>query len=415
MIALALLTTLLAPAHAAAARPGGFDRSFAGDGKARLSFCYHGGHFASVAIDSHNRIVTAGSGCLTRTLSSGKADERFGDYGKSETRNRAPHKLSAPVVRGEEGIAFDRTRIVVAGDYGQHEGFAVYRYKANGNSDHSFGTGSIVGALAAGGPAGERHKSTFTNFGDPHAGALAVAVDSDRRPVAVGYTQGPSGDSDVALARFKWDGTLDPSFGSGGKVTTDFGTGSDFADSVAIDSLGRIVVGGGGAQFQLARYLPDGSLDPSFGDDGKVATDFDGGGRLNSIAIDPHNRVVAGGAAAHGAFALARYKPNGRLDRSFSHNGKVTGPLRDGSGVGSVGIDSRGRIVAVGRGRGPFKLARFKPNGALDRSFGRDGKVKALMGRPSSWSAALDSHDRIVVAASNSTLQLARFVGYARR
>ena len=57
-----LAAALLVPALAGAAAPGDFDRSLGGDGKVRTSFCYHGGHFASVAIDSHHRIVTAGSG-----------------------------------------------------------------------------------------------------------------------------------------------------------------------------------------------------------------------------------------------------------------------------------------------------------------------------------------------------------------
>ncbi|HEY7150916.1 MAG TPA: delta-60 repeat domain-containing protein [Solirubrobacterales bacterium] len=408
LLAVAALAALLAAALAHAAMPGDFDRSFAGDGKARLSFCYHGAHFASVAIDSHNRIVTAGSGCLTRTLPSGRPDHRFNTAAKSRRALR-----SAPFPRGADAVTFDRGRIVVAGYYGSHEGFAVRRYKANGHADHSFGTGSIVGARAVGGPGAQRHKSTFTNFGDPEASALAVAIDSNRRPVVAGYTQG-GGDADFALARLKWDGDLDPDFGSGGKVRTDFGTHRDYGAAVAIDSGGRIVVGGGGDRFELARYLPDGALDPSFGSGGKVVTGFGDRGRLNSIAIDSHNRIVAAGAAANGVFALARYKPNGRLDRSFSTNGKLLGPVRDESGVGSVGIDSRRRIVAVGRGRGSFKLARYKPSGRLDRSFGKDGKVIAAMGRPSVWSATIDSRDRIVVAASNSTLQLARFVGYGR-
>ena len=96
--------------------------SLGGDGKVRTSFCYHGGHFASVAIDSHHRIVTAGSGCLVRTLPSGRADYAF---------NRA-NWIS------NRSLAFDRGRIVVAGDYGRHEVFALARNKPDGRVDHSF-------------------------------------------------------------------------------------------------------------------------------------------------------------------------------------------------------------------------------------------------------------------------------------
>jgi uncharacterized delta-60 repeat protein len=394
--AAALLAALLVPALASAAAPGDFDRSLGGDGKVRTSFCYHGGHFASVAIDSHHRIVTAGSGCLVRTLPSGRADNAF---------NRA-NWIS------NRTLAFDRERIVVAGDYGRHKVFALARNKPDGHVDHSF----------------DRDEAT-TDFGDPHASANWVAVDSSRRPVAVGYTQSDAGDADFALARFKWDGTLDPSFGTGGKVTTDFGTDGDYANSTAIDSQGRIVVGGGGPPasrcgsctgsapgFELARYEPNGSLDPSFGAGGKVTTHFGARSGLNSIAIDRRGRIVAAGFAANHDFALARYWPSGTLDRSFSNDGKVTGPLREADGAGFVGIDSRRRIVAVGGGGvTSFLIARYKPNGSLDRSFGRDGKVKTDSGSSSVWSAAIDSRDRIVVAAGHAEGVLARFIGYRRR
>jgi uncharacterized delta-60 repeat protein len=395
-VTLALLAALLVPAVAGAAAPGGFDRSLGGDGKVRTSFCYHGGHFASVAIDSHHRIVTAGSGCLVRTLPSGRADNAF---------NRA-NWIS------NRTLAFDRDRIVVAGDYGRHKVFALARNKSDGHVDHSF----------------DRDEAT-TDFGDPHASANWVTVDSSRRPVAVGYTQSDAGDADFALARFKWDGTLDPSFGAGGKVTTDFGTDGDYANSMAIDAQGRIVVGGGGPPasrcgsctgsapgFELARYEPDGTLDPSFGAGGKVTTHFGARSGLNSIAIDRRGRIVAAGAAADHAFALARYRPSGSLDRSFSNDGKVTGPLRNADGAGFVGIDSRRRIVAVGGGGvTSFLIARYKPNGSLDRSFGRHGKVKTDSADSSVWSAAIDSRDRIVVAAGHATGVLARFIGYRRR
>jgi uncharacterized delta-60 repeat protein len=375
--ALALLAALLASALAQAGKPGAVDRSFGGDGKVEACGGY-GGHFVPVAIDSHNRIV-AGGDCLSRTLPSGRPDRAFNNAALSE--NPPPPGRS---------LAFDQGRIVTAG-HNRPGNFTLRRYKGNGRADHSFNGAS---------------------FGDPNASALSVAIDSHRRPVAVGYTK--SSDADFALARFKWNGDLDPSFGSGGKVTTDFGTDSDYANSVAIDSRGRIVVGGGGARFELARYRPDGTLDPSFGAGGKVTTDFGASSRLNSIAIDARGRIVAGGAAANHDFALARYKPNGNLDRAFSNNGKVTGPLRVDAGAGFVGIDSRRRIVAVGCGGvNGFRLARYKPNGRLDRSFGRHGKVKTEFGRPNVWSAEIDSRDRIVVGASNVSVRLVRFIGYS--
>jgi uncharacterized delta-60 repeat protein len=372
--ALLLALAVPSPALAQAAKPGDLDPSFGGDGKVKACGG-HGGHLVPIAVDAHNRIV-AGGDCLSRTLPSGRPDRGFANTGG-----------------GGRALAFDGRRIVAAGQW-RPGNFDLRRYKPSGRADHSF---------------------NCTACDDPDAIALSVAVDSHHRPVAVGYTDGGS-DTDFVLVRFKWNGDLDPSFGAGGEVITDFGTDSDFANSVAIDSRNRIVVGGGGAQFELARYLPDGTLDPSFGGDGKVTTRFGARSGLNSVAIDHRGRIVAAGFAANDAFALARYWPSGRLDRSFSNNGKVRGPLRHNTGAGFVGIDSRRRIVAVGAGGvNGFRLARYKPNGSLDRSFGKRGKVELDQWPANVWSAAIDFRDRIVVGASNSSVRLLRFIGYAKR
>ena len=162
--------------------------------------------------------------------------------------------------------------------------------------------------------------------------ANSLAIDSGDRIVAAGSSTDLPGTA-FALARYEPNGDLDPSFGSGGTMTTGFG-GEGIAYSVAIDSQGRIVAAGGtteaNGEFALARYEPNGGLDPSFGSDGKVTTHFRSEGIAHSVAIDSRDRIVAAGARCIDYpdcdFAIARYKPNGSLDRSFSRNGKVTKP-----------------------------------------------------------------------------------------
>src|SRR5215211_1940484 len=168
-----------------------------------------------------------------------------------------------------------------------------------------------------------------------------------------------------------------------------------------------------------------GNLDRSFGDHGKVLTRFkhrhgrQSFGHPNivpraySVLVDSKNRAVAIGTADE-KFALARYKPTGRLDRSFSKNGKVTTQLsavhkqRNRLSRAYAGaIDSHGRIVAVGLALGKLAgeriaLARYKPNGHLDRSFGDHGEVRTLVGSKYGGvvarAVAIDSKGRIVVA-----------------
>ena len=256
-----------------------------------------------------------------------------------------------------------------------------------------------------------------------------MTVDSSRRPVAVGYTQSDAGDADFALARFKWDGTLDPSFGVGGKVTTDFGTDGDYANSMAIDARGRIVVGGGGPPssrcgscngfapgFELARYEPDGTLDPSFGVGGKVTTHFGARSGLNSIAIDRRGRIVAAGFAANHAFALARYGPSGTSTEGSRTMARSRAPCATSTAApGSSGSTLGGNRRRRRRWRDVLP----------DRSLQAERKPRPLV-RPggqgedrvrehSVWSAAIDSRDRIVVAAGHAEGVLARFVGYRWR
>jgi uncharacterized delta-60 repeat protein len=172
--------------------------------------------------------------------------------------------------------------------------------------------------------------------------AGAVAVQSDGRIVVAGGTSA----SDFALARYTRDGKLDPTFGDDGQVVTNFGCiawypdcgmdSEEEAQAVVVQADGKIVAAGSSdvsgrtgekgcciRAFALVRYLPDGSLDPSFGTEGKVVTPFPGNAYAEDLAIEPDGAIVAAGGGA-GYFALARYTTQGRLDPTFGVRGKVT-------------------------------------------------------------------------------------------
>ncbi|MBK6314997.1 MAG: hypothetical protein IPF53_11960 [Blastocatellia bacterium] len=134
--------------------------------------------------------------------------------------------------------------------------------------------------------------------------AASAAIQPDGKVVVVGHSAHTADDSslDFSLARYNADGTLDAEFGDGGKVTTDFAGDLDEAESVAIQPDGRIVVVGyvvrstTGYDFGLARYMPDGTLDPEFGDGGKVTTDFARNDDVaTAMALLPDGGVVAAG------------------------------------------------------------------------------------------------------------------------
>src|SRR5438105_14398848 len=141
------------------------------------------------------------------------------------------------------------------------------------------------------------------------------------------------------------DGDLDPTFGNEGKVLTDFDHSTDIADAVAIQADGKLVVVGttyrdndfSNEDFAVARYNPDGTLDKTFGVGGKVQTDFPGLAAVaSSVVIQSDGKIVVAGGAFPlftflGDFKVARYNSNGSLDTSFGDGGIVTTTFPKGS------------------------------------------------------------------------------------
>ena len=211
-------------------------------------------------------------------------------------------------------------------------------------------------------------------------------------------------------------GTLDLSFGGDGLVATDFGQ-TDEAYDVAVFEGGSVLavgetVGPEGGFFALARYAPDGDLDASFGEGGRVRTSFEAldsrfiGSRAQAVAVQPDGRlVVAGGTGAGTEFALARYLPSGALDPDFGDGGLVLTDL-GGSVGGTTAFDvllqPDGRVVAVGIWDLRITAVRFGPDGTLDPTFGDGGVARVDLGAPAiAWSAALLGDGRVVVAGDS--------------
>ena len=223
-------------------------------------------------------------------------------------------------------------------------------------------------------------------------------------------------------------------FGTGGKVTTDIGSSSnDDAYGVAVQSDGKIVVAGesnasGSRTFALARYNADGSLDTSFGSNGRVTTLFGTVSIGLAMALQPDDKILVGGAGrvtsqAGVDFVLARYNANGSLDNSFDGDGKVNTDIGSGSTdyIWALAVQSDGKIVAAGYsatgGDDDFALARYNADGSLDDSFDGDGKVTTPIGagRDRAFDVALQSDGKIVAAgqsrnaSGNDDFALARY------
>lgn len=262
----------------------------------------------------------------------------------------------------------------------------------------------------------------LTDIGGGNDGATVLAIQPDGRIVVAGYSARSAGQT-FALARFLTDGELDPSFAGNGIATTAFRGGDASAEAIAIQPDGDVVVAGTanrsatGWDFALARYRSDGSLDPSFGHDGRVTTDFDGGGDAAYGLVLQGNKIVVAGESG-GDFALARYASDGRLDKVFSGDGRVTTDFAGHADVArSVAAVADGRIVAAGYATqvdqfgtpSPhLALARYTTNGALDPSFAGDGTMATIEGA-SAWSVIPQPWGKVLVAGGGYELVLARY------
>ena len=210
-----------------------------------------------------------------------------------------------------------------------------------------------------------------------------MAVQSDGKIVAAGDAGGQTA---MGLVQYTTSGALDPSFGSGGKVTNKAGIG---IRDIEIQPDGKIIAGGFDSKgnLVLARFLGNGSLDTTFGSKGKVSTSV-AGSVAWAIALQPDGKIVAAGqknSATSTDFAVSRFNANGSLDTTFGNGGAVT---TDFVGYGDfargVVIQPDGKILVAGTSSDKvrfsgtsnlYALARYNANGSLDASFGTAGKV----------------------------------------
>lgn len=174
-------------------------------------------------------------------------------------------------------------------------------------------------------------------------------------------------------------GAPDPAFGTGGRITNDFGATDSFA-ALAIQDDGKIVgVGTTGSDFLLARFNTDGSRDTSFNTKGFLAIDFGGTDAATCVALQADGRILVGGyteADGQRDFAIARLTATGQLDATFALTGKLAFDLGSQAAdhAHALALNSFGGIYLAGvTNGGDMAVARLDPFGNLDKSFGKSG------------------------------------------
>lgn len=283
-----------------------------------------------------------------------------------------------------------------------------------------------TGALAAAGAldptfgTGGIVKTDFTNGSEDNG--MSIAIQKDGKIVMGGYIR--TGDetlfADFGLARYNRNGSLDITFGTGGKVITDFGA-DEYGNDIAIQTDGKIVIVGCKQTtrciFALARYNSNGSLDTTFGTGGIVTTSFPYNVEARAVAIQSDGKIVVAGSG--NAINLVRYNSNGSLDSTFGTGGKVT--ILKGIGFAyDITILSDGKIIAAGYilndyDNSNFVVARFNSNGSLDNAFGVNGLAETdLGGFDVAFAIALQSDGKIIVAGERNTDILAGDIALVR-
>jgi len=204
----------------------------------------------------------------------------------------------------------------------------------------------------------------LTDFGAGAALVSSLALQDDGRIIAVGNGSVFSpGLTNVLMARYEVDGDLDASFGTGGKVTLPTGAR---ASAVALQSDGKVIVGGRSLappeSFLVARYDTSGTLDPTFGTGGIVTTPIGLSSGVAAVAVELDDRIVAVGTAATvggSDFAVAYYDVDGTLDASFGTGGIVTTTIGTAAAATTVVLQPNGKIIAGGSSDGALAMARY--------------------------------------------------------
>lgn len=341
-------------------------------------------HIVAAALLLTMTVLAGGTADAEPRVPGGTVDQTFGEGGV--VFERFPSLVSEYV---DVAVQPDGRIVAVGTLYAQDDGdFILVRYLPDGSRDPSFGDNGFV-------------RTSFTEF----YGMLAefdvaneVLLQPDGRIVVVGEMSDfgrPISDVDYnfAIARYLPDGRLDPSFGEGGKVVTDFGA-YEGAEAAALLPDGRLVVVGTrrvpgasdstAGNFAVAVYTDEGKLDTRFGGDGRVTTSFGAAEEAGAVLVLPREKRILAAGSSNGDFALAAYRLDGTLDHSFGDRGRLTLDLGGNEGVESIAMQRARRFVVGGTttkgGASEFALVRFRADGKLDRSFNKDGIVTTKLG-----------------------------------
>ncbi len=375
---------------------GSLDSTFSNDGlleSLNYYFEHNGWSRPTVlTIQSDGKIVVGGgSKTIVRYNTDGSLDESFSIFRTIRIYSLAAQSDGKMVAAADTGFYYpeDRTTEHIP---------VITRFNIDGSLDKSFSHNGIL-------------STAFTG--------KSLAVQNDEK-IVVAYTiydHYGSIDSFLHINRYNPDGSLDKSFSDDGKQTTHFNSDPNgAANPVVIQPDGKIVVGGGeqshydennnkiSGYFALLRYNTDGSLDNTFGKDGKL-TDSTHLGKAfyKKIVVQKDGKIVTAGSIFNGTtdeMVIARYNTDGSLDDTFSNDGIELSPSASNYSLTSLVIQKDEKIIAAGGSA----ITRYNTNGSTDTTFASN--VKEVI-----YSVAVQNDGKILIGGSDShrTFTIARY------
>lgn len=406
-IANALLLTIALPCLVHAA-DGDLDSSYGTAGKNSVSLGGSDLVYGSYLQSDGKMLVVGGARPssvedfgVTRFNANGSLDTSFGVngvYTLDITATKTDRATGVGVQSDGKIIVAGYTRFASGND-----NFAVIRLTAAGALDTTFGSSGII----------------QIDFASTTDRALCLKIMSDDRIVVAGWSSLDSMNLDFAVVRLTAGGALDASFDGDGKVMVDVGNIQDSAYAIEIQSDNKIVIGGtaasAGGNFQLAllRLNVDGSRDLTFDTDGVVSFNFSGstGDYINAVAIQSDGKIVVGGSTTGSGNAfLARFTTAGALDTTFNTIGYNLIDLGSTSDQFlALAIQSDGKVVAGGLYvNGSYTdsaLVRVTTAGVLDSTFGSSGKQLISLGGASDRIVGLGIQSSGKIVASIQTAE----------
>lgn len=339
------------------------DSSFGASGIVSLPLIEDQYSLKDIAIQPDGKIVGIGSFTVIRLNSDGTFDGDFGNAGVFyQDTSSANFSNAAVEIQPDE-------KIVIGGRF--QEDFAAVRLTNRGTRDLRFGRNGLA----------------TTDVGNISASIRDLVVQNDGKIVTVGYAKMPK--LHFAVARYNSDGSPDASFGNNGKVFTTINSENCEARKVILQTDGKIIVAGstlngqiasyGNYDFVFVRYNTDGTIDETFGNNGKTVTDFGSPHEeIMSVIVQPDGKILALGGSNSSYIRsnlVARYNADGSLDTSFGDSGKTATYISENyvKTIGMV-LQTGGKILVIGNDYNNIVLMRYNPDGAIDSSFGNNGK-----------------------------------------